>query len=149
MRTFTRLLLAAVVCVITTGCGGDDGPELGYVSGQVTLNGQPLKGATVTISPANGSPATGIVDDQGHYEVEYKFDRPGAPVGTHPIMVTVPFELPPQVERMEKEQIAVVVEKLAAETGVPKKWRDGTTTITVESGSNTFDIEMTRESAGG
>jgi hypothetical protein len=149
MRSFYSLCFLSFVTLYIAGCGGGDGPQLGYVTGKVTLNGQPLKGATVTISPATGSPSTGIVDQEGNYEMEYKFDRPGVTVGTHPIIVTVPIEFPPDTENLEKEQMEALVEELALETGVPKKWRDGSTTITVESGSNAFNIEMTRESAGG
>ncbi len=135
--------------IFSIGCGGGDGPELGYVSGKVTLDGQPLAGATVTIQPDKGAPAIGHVGKDGSYEMEFKVDKPGAPVGTSKILVTLPFEEPMMNENMGPEEMAKATEKAAAKTGIPRKWRDGTSTITVAPGSNTFDIEMTKGGAGG
>ena len=83
--------------------------------------------------------------------MQFKFDTPGAQVGTHPIRVSVPFEstLPEYFEQMDIDQVRMLSEKTDAENPVPKSWRDGTKTITVESGSNTFNIDLIRESAGG
>jgi hypothetical protein len=70
--SYVRLALLACAAGLLTGCGSD----LGQVSGQVTLDGQPLCGggdvrATVYFQPAsgNGTTATGLVNESGEYKL--------------------------------------------------------------------------------
>jgi hypothetical protein len=53
------------------GCGkGDSKHQTEYVEGVVTLDGDPVPGATVTFTPVKegeGVPATGTTDDSGRY----------------------------------------------------------------------------------
>ncbi len=66
-------MLLSFACVATSGCG--DG--LAKVSGQITLNGQPLKGGrgdvrvTMQFQPVDGvgANAIGLADENGNYEV--------------------------------------------------------------------------------
>ena len=56
---------------IVNGCGRGD-PNLTYVSGVVTLDGQPLVAATVTYTPTErdtGSFAFGVTDQNGKYQL--------------------------------------------------------------------------------
>jgi len=71
LRCAAILLTPFVVCVLS-GCGNG----LARVSGQVTLDGQPLRGggdvrATVKFQPANGTgpAAMGLVDENGNYSL--------------------------------------------------------------------------------
>ena len=70
MRTAVRLLLgvAALALVASSGCGlgGGSAP----VEGKITLNGQPLSGATVMFSQTRATapgPFVGETDAQGNY----------------------------------------------------------------------------------
>lgn len=57
-----RLVAIALTCLLTAavGCGGvSDQPELGLVSGIVTLDEVPLSDVEVTFIPADGRPAMG------------------------------------------------------------------------------------------
>jgi hypothetical protein len=59
------LIIAAVV-----GCGKQTGPRVQFVKGVVTLDGQPLEGATVSLTPNAGStglPAYGMTKAGGEY----------------------------------------------------------------------------------
>lgn len=142
-------VVTASVFLFVVGCSSDGkGPKLGYVTGKVTLDGEPLVGASVRIQPENGAPAMGLVGKDGKYEMIYKTDKPGAPVGTSQIFVALAYPEPELDYDMDPAKAAVLREKAAAKTGIPKKWRDGSNTITVAPGSNTFNIELIKESSG-
>jgi hypothetical protein len=76
--------------------GGPPRPELALVSGTVTLDGQPLAGATVNFRPlppqgemsAKGMGASfGRTDESGKYELSYVKDVPGAVLGPHRVQI--------------------------------------------------------------
>jgi hypothetical protein len=71
---------------LLSGCGSS-GPELGIVSGTVTLDGQPLDGATVIFQPEVGKASFGRTDELGRYELRYLKDTMGAVVGPHQIEI--------------------------------------------------------------
>lgn len=82
-------LLAALVSSL--GCGGSgDRPELGEVSGTVTLDGAPLAGVIIVFKPDVGRAAVGETDEKGYYELEYLDGVPGCKIGPN----TVSFEWP-------------------------------------------------------
>jgi hypothetical protein len=78
--------------------GGRGLPELGDVSGVVTLDGKPLAGATVTFVPqiedeeaaSHVAPSSGMTDASGRYSLMYVKDVEGAAVGTHIVMISAP-----------------------------------------------------------
>lgn len=92
MQTRTRRTIGAGLAMLATlhltGCGGSDLPELGTVSGLVTLDGAPLTGATVTFAPAVGRPSQGITGDDGRYALEYTAGHPGALLGKHVVRIS-------------------------------------------------------------
>lgn len=64
------VIVAGVGLVI--GCGRNAGPVVQFVEGKVILDGQPLEGATVGLSPVKGStglPAYARTDGQGIFRV--------------------------------------------------------------------------------
>ena len=72
------------------GCGGDR-PQLGEVTGRVTLDGRPLAEARVTFCPAEGTAgreSVGFTDAEGNYTLVYIRDIPGASVGRHTVRVS-------------------------------------------------------------
>jgi|SRR5579862_270887 len=70
-------------------------PDLGKVSGKVTLDGKPVAGATVRFTPLddqgkerrNATVALGVTDDSGQYILLYVKDTPGAAVGTNRVEI--------------------------------------------------------------
>lgn len=81
--------LGLPMVLVTSGCGGGGNlPELGRVSGVVTLDGAPLAGAAVTFSPAAGRPSQGITGDDGRYVLEYTPGNLGAMVGEHVVRIS-------------------------------------------------------------
>lgn len=82
-------LMFAITGVLIVGCGGGvEVPELGTVSGVVTLDGQPLVSATVHFEPQSGGRVSmGNTDESGKYELVYSVDNNGATIGTHNVYV--------------------------------------------------------------
>ncbi|QDT40119.1 hypothetical protein Pan241w_01720 [Gimesia alba] len=79
------ILLCAIV-----GCGGTakDLPQLGQVSGIVTMDGAPLADAELTFEPKSGSPSVGRTDDAGKYQLAYNQNSKGAVLGQHTVRIS-------------------------------------------------------------
>lgn len=66
------VLLIAAILGLVAGCGRNAGPVVQFVEGKVILDGQPLEGATVGLSPVKGStglPAYARTDGLGVFRV--------------------------------------------------------------------------------
>ncbi len=80
--------------LVLSGCGSD--ASIAPVAGTITLNGQPLAGASITTQPIAGdgkkNPGSGsfaVTDDSGRFELELvKPAVPGAVVGEHRVMIS-------------------------------------------------------------
>lgn len=116
----------------TVMTGGRGWPELGGVSGVVTLDGAPLEGATVTFQPlpAEGqdpethvSASVGLTDKEGRYTLMYVKDAAGAAVGRHQVTISAP--MPNGRERL------------------PRRYNSSSDlTFEVQAGSNEKDFEL-------
>ncbi len=133
MRTFA-LLLCASIPLLAVGCGGGGGgdqPDIGRVTGTVTLDGQPLPDATVMFQPDEGRASIGTTDAAGHYSLKYLENVNGAAVGHHKVMIRT--EIPGN-----DGEPPVAKEKL------PAKYHDATElTADVKTGSNEKNFELT------
>ncbi|HZY86149.1 MAG TPA: hypothetical protein VFE78_15045 [Gemmataceae bacterium] len=85
-------LVLGLALVLALGCGKKMVP----VSGKVTLNGQPLVGATVSFQPvASGGAAeagpgsAGKTNDNGEYTLTAATGQTGAWVGKHRVSITL------------------------------------------------------------
>jgi hypothetical protein len=119
------LLLAGLV---VAGCGN---PNLSVapVSGTVTLDGVPLKAASVMFQPNDGGrPSFGVTNDQGRYVLEYSLNELGAKVGVCTVRITT--ENRGDDGKVTKEM-------------VPKRYKASPIEVQVESKSNTIDIALT------
>lgn len=80
---------------LSLGCSGNEEFKVAPVSGTVTLNGKPLKDATVTFQPMGlekdlGPSSFGKTDAEGHYSLEVMTDgRTGAVIGQHKVLITL------------------------------------------------------------
>jgi len=117
------------------GCGGPAHPDVGRVTGVVTLDGQPLANATVMFQPTEGRASIATTDSAGKYSLTYLDGVPGAKLGAHKVIIRT--EIPG-----EDGQPPISKEKL------PKKYHDQTElTAEVKAGSNTFNFDL--QSQGG
>ena len=130
-----RLLCAVslLCCICCMGCsGGGDLPDLGKVSGTVTVDGTPTADIMVQFSPvAGGRTSAGVTDSSGHYELAYTAGAKGAVVGKHQVTLSA------QTAAASDDQL-----DLSGSDAIPEKYKDKTFEFEVQSGSNTFDIKL-------
>ncbi|MFO1095150.1 MAG: hypothetical protein U0992_17860 [Planctomycetaceae bacterium] len=120
-----------MLCSALTGCfAGAQRPDLGYVSGTVKFNGEPVKNINVVMKPLEGRAAMGVTDDEGHYEIEYTQDEKGTKVGPNTVSLEWPQGFTPTFPLSER-------------------YRTDKTTLKfdVKPGDNTYDIPLEPESA--
>lgn len=117
------LLLFSVVLSHVLGCGGADHPELGTVTGTVTLDGKPMAGVNIVFMPEVGRPSSAVVDEQGRYELLYTEGLAGTKVGSN----TVSFSWPTGVSGVAIPARYAEKSELKAE---------------IKPGSNTFDYDL-------
>ena len=123
--------LALLAACLLAGCSSKpaDVPELGQVTGTITLDGQPLEGAAITFEPDAGTLSVGTTDETGHYELAFSKDYPGAILGTHTVRLSKMGE-PGSPNDTENQ--------------IPAKFNaNSTLTAEVKAGENTvnFDLE--------
>lgn len=127
-----------------TGCGGSDAPELGSVSGIVTLDGQALAGATVTFQPQfaaelddngvliekEGHGSSAVTDSSGAYELLYSADEYGACIATHRVTITTSAPVSDDSDDMTEEKVPDVYNQSSE------------LTANVVAGSNEYNWEL-------
>jgi hypothetical protein len=88
------LLGCAVLLITPAGCGNNQ--KIAKVSGVVTLNGKPYKGAVVSFQPIGdketpnpGRGSSAVTDENGRYSLIYDGDKntPGALIGKHRVRI--------------------------------------------------------------
>jgi len=98
-----------VLVLTTSGCNRNpagDLPALHPVHGMVTLNGQPLAGASLVFLPESGPSSGAITDADGKYEAMHRSGAKGAVAGPTKVSITTsaadaegnysPEKLPPR-----------------------------------------------------
>ncbi len=87
-----KLISSAGLCLgimlFCTACGGSDTPDLGNVTGTITMDGAPLADAYVTFMPDAVRASSGKTDSAGKYELVYIRDEKGAALGDHKVVVS-------------------------------------------------------------
>ena len=130
-RSNAKYILLATLLILPgcVGCQRHDGPELATVSGTVTLDGQPLEGATVHFQPKSGRPSYGRTDESGRYTMGYSLERSGVTLGEHVVIIRTVLE----------DEHGQVVRK----EFLPKKYHDATTlSAVVEDKKNVIDFDL-------
>lgn len=125
-------VLALVLIIGLAGCGG---PKIVPVSGQVLMNGEPLKvEGFVRFEPRDARPAIGKIDPEtGRFTLTTFEDGDGCLVGEH--------------------KVAVIANVTIAATGqlvslIPEKYSDANTSglkVNIEEPTDSLEIELTGE----
>jgi hypothetical protein len=77
--------LAPALAVVLAGCSGE---PVGYVSGKVTLNDQPVTEGSVVFENAEAGISVSVpLQSDGTYEVR-TYDREGLPPGSYKVAIT-------------------------------------------------------------
>ncbi|MGQ9506150.1 MAG: carboxypeptidase-like regulatory domain-containing protein [Thermogutta sp.] len=171
MKSLQRLLLMVAVSMLVPvfwiGCArGPAKPKTYSVTGTVTLNGQPVEGATVVFVPkaaVQAAPgqatesgprvATGETDAQGRYQLSTFSKGDGAVPGEYLVKV---FKYPKQQNPVgtpggaEKEEYQPPAENVPPPATprnlLPERYANENTSglsFTVEAKANVFDIQLT------
>ncbi|MCC7335221.1 MAG: carboxypeptidase regulatory-like domain-containing protein [Pirellulaceae bacterium] len=123
--------IALTLLSLASGCG----KGLSVVSGTVTLDDKPLKGAYVEFSPISGRPSIGKTDGDGHYQLEYSTSKSGVEPGQHTVRIGTYEEASVDMKTGEPTD---EVEEI-----VPVKYnRETTLTADVKPGKNEIDFDL-------
>ena len=148
MKT-NRVLLTFVTLVtlflFQVGCGpGGDQPELGTVTGTITLDGQPLGGVAVVFQPDSGRPARGMTDANGKYELTYIRQTKGTKVGPNRVEIAPSEEGEvEEAESGEEESQDAAAKPKSGKRAVPARYNvKSELKVDVKSGANTFDFPL-------
>lgn len=166
VRVNARLVLGALACLaLLVGCSkGPARPKTYPVTGTVTLNGQPVEGATVVFVPKAATQsgqaagqqgpqvATGETDAQGHYQLGTFAKGDGAVPGEYLVKVfKYPKPATPTGPGGGDENYQPPEENAPPPAPpknlLPDKYANEQTSglsFTVEAKPNTFDIQLTQ-----
>ena len=132
-----RLFLSISFFMFVTGCGSS-GPQLGTVTGTVTLDGKPVPNALVTFisKEPDGTSSYGKTDASGKYQLEFTTERLGAMLGAHDVTIVTT-----RVSKEDEPDTGTVVK--TEFVPIPKHYARGALTAEVKSGSNVNDFALT------
>jgi len=95
IRAFASM---ATLSLVLLGFGCSDGPALVPVSGVVTLDGEPLEGATLSFIPVPGNPistsGTDVTGPKGNFQMTYN-GRSGLAPGKYTVKISKTVEVAP------------------------------------------------------
>jgi hypothetical protein len=144
-RLRTTSIALGMLMILQLGCTTSDQPEIGQVTGTVTLDGQPLTGVAVVFQPDNGRPARGMTDAQGKYELTYIRDVKGSKVGPNRV------EIAPSEEGEESVDIEAGDDESQPTAGISRSGKpvvparynvQSELKVDVKSGENNFDFQL-------
>jgi hypothetical protein len=129
---FTTHLFAICGClagsVLLSGCAQTTGPELGSVTGRVTMNGKPLENVRVLFWLGHSRPSEGITNSSGRYELRYTVNQDGALLGEHKVRISTAIPRPDDTMAPER---------------VPPAFNSQSDIVReVKRGSNVFDFDI-------
>lgn len=126
-------ILCLLLSITIMACSNtpSDQPELGTVSGKITMDGAPLAKASVRFYPESGRASAGNTDEEGNYELVFIRDTIGAIPGKHSVKISTLDEANDPFGSQNSET-------------VPTKYNKKTTLeATVEEGENTINFDLT------
>jgi hypothetical protein len=128
------LLALCLVLTPSLGCGSSQSPELGTVSGVVTVDGRPLEGAIIQFTPSLGRVSRARTGRDGKYELKYVGNEKGARLGEHKVSISTRW--------MDEDRATGKITQ-NPELLPPKYNSESVLTKTVVSGHNNFDFATT------
>lgn len=134
---FARYLFSLSIFLCLAGCGGSsDAPELGDVTGVLTLDGIPREGVSVRFTPESGGrTSVATTEADGSFEMVYSRSAMGAKIGSHSVSISL-AELPEsEIEKLEASGADVSDLEKAID-----KYADVRKTVNVEPGSNEIEV---------
>ena len=137
-------IVVATSVVTQPGCGGpSDQPELGQVTGTVTLDGKPLVGIAVVFQPESGRPARGKTDAEGKYELTYIRQTKGTKVGPNRVEIAPSEEGEADESEASDEESKPAAKPNSKKPLIPPRYNvRSELKADVKPGKNTFDFKL-------
>ena len=167
MSLHSRARVSLFVCVGMVlggvgGCGRAGGPEVYYVTGVVTLDGEPVRGASVRFSPSRpeGIPASGMTQADGTFTLNAQAAKPGAGTATGEYAMAIQKDVVPDISHLEigsddprygtpaHEKLVEEAMAVKPKAIVPVRYNDPETSglrATVGKSGNNFRFELTQK----
>lgn len=142
-RSFNAVSLSLMLLcgVSLCGCGGgpDDMPNIGEVTGKVTVDGQPGADLVVTFQPKGGRPSYDTTDADGNYELQYNGSTKGAKVGSNLVTISTASDT--------TEDYSSAAASVSKPDPIPAKYNtqaasNSEMTVDVKPGSNEFNWDV-------
>ncbi|MCA9012217.1 MAG: hypothetical protein KDB01_20835 [Planctomycetaceae bacterium] len=121
---------------LLAGCGGaGDRPELGTVTGVVTMDDKPLPNVWVMFIPSSGRTSIARTDENGAYDLKYLEGANGAKIDSHTVSIATYHE--DEIEELRYNSQEPVTEP------IPAKYNSKTTLkADVVAGANVIDFKL-------
>jgi hypothetical protein len=139
------LFVIGISLFFQPGCGGpSDQPELGQVTGMITLDGKPLVGVAVVFQPDSGRPARGMTDQDGKYELTYIRQTKGTKIGPNRVEIAPTEEgEADEFENSDEEGAAAAKPAKSGKPKIPARYNlQSELKADVKAGDNTFDFKL-------
>lgn len=125
------LLVGLCGALALAGCGRSD-VDLAAVCGQVTLDGEPVRGLFIVFQPPRGKPSYAMLDADGKFTLQYNVENAGAVVGKQEVFLKVPGS----------DEMGELPAGVSEPTKIPNKFRQVFETVEVKSGRNEFKLDL-------
>ncbi|WP_146117760.1 MULTISPECIES: carboxypeptidase-like regulatory domain-containing protein [Pirellulaceae] len=132
--------LSCFICLtslVAIGCSKGDMPEIGHVSGTVTLDGKPMEGVQVMFEPVDGArSSTAMTDAEGKYVLQYNGNTEGTKTGENLVRLI-------SARGATRDDNGRVTDPGKKEAFPPEYNSSSTQVVNVEGGENVFDFNVT------
>ncbi len=146
MSQFRIMSIAlGMLIILQLGCTTSDQPDLGQVTGTITLEGMPLTGVAVVFQPESGRPARGMTDAEGRYDLTYIRQTKGTKIGPNRVEIapSEEGEGSSDVETGDGEPQPVTRLSKSGKPLVPARYNvQSELKADVQPGDNTFDFQL-------
>lgn len=133
LRVRASLVLATLGLLAVTGCG-ESGPEIVPVSGQVTIDGEPLTRGNIQVIPQGYRAASGKIGPDGRFTLTTYKAGDGVVRGTHQVAISSHENITPSQQKWyapktyldpTKSGLEITISEPTSELQVPLTWNGG------------------------
>ncbi|WP_339736410.1 carboxypeptidase-like regulatory domain-containing protein [uncultured Gimesia sp.] len=143
-RIDSRSVLFFSLLILTAGCGGSINADyskldLVDVSGTVTLDGQPLSGATVAFEAGDGTFSSGVTNESGDFKLMFNSEQSGCLTGDK----TVRIQFKGDSENPDEESEEEGGTSTQPQSIIPEQYnKKSTLKASVDSSHTTFEFDL-------
>lgn len=139
-----RFILSLSLLILSAGCGGSINADYSQldlidVSGTVTLDGQPLSGATVAFETRDGTFSSGVTDESGAFDLMFNTEQSGCLPGDKIVRIQIKTDSENPDEESEEEGGTGNQPQIK----IPEQYnKKSTLEVTVDANHTTFEFDL-------